>query len=84
MKARIATVLLAALVLCACGRSSAPGGAGSAPKGAAKYVASSKSNVFHLPSCRSAARISADNLISFASREEAEKAGYRPCQVCKP
>lgn len=48
------------------------------------FVGSSKSNVYHLPGCRSAKQIAAKNLITFASREEATKAGYRACEVCKP
>jgi len=48
------------------------------------YHASKKSNVYHLPGCASAKAISKDNLITFASKEEAQKKDYRPCAVCKP
>jgi hypothetical protein len=29
-------------------------------------------------------RISGKNLVTFDSKEEAERAGYVPCKVCKP
>lgn len=48
------------------------------------YVASGRSKVFHLPSCSWAKRISEGNLITFHSREEAIKAGLRPCKRCNP
>jgi len=48
------------------------------------YVASKNSKVFHKPSCRSAARIKAENLVTYNSREEALAAGKSPCKQCKP
>lgn len=70
-------ILLA--VMAGCGKAPIP-----ASRPAAKYVASSKSNVFHELTCRSAKRISSANEVHFATREEAVKAGYRACEVCKP
>ncbi len=49
-----------------------------------KYVASKNSKVFHKPQCSSAKRIKPKNLISYSSRDEALKAGKRPCKRCKP
>jgi hypothetical protein len=49
-----------------------------------KYVASKNGEVFHTPNCRSAKRISPENLVVYKTREEAIKAGKRPCKVCKP
>ena len=49
-----------------------------------KYVASKKSNVFHLPNCKWAQKIKPENLIGFASREEAVASGRRPCKTCMP
>jgi micrococcal nuclease len=49
-----------------------------------KYVGSLQSNKYHLPTCRYAASILPANQIWFMSKEEAEKAGYVPCKVCKP
>jgi hypothetical protein len=49
-----------------------------------KYVASKNSEVFHTPICRSAKRISPENLVGYNSREEAIAAGKKPCKLCKP
>jgi micrococcal nuclease len=49
-----------------------------------KYVASKSSNVFHKPECRWAKKISAQNLVTYKSKEEAIKAGKRPCKTCNP
>ena len=48
------------------------------------YVASKNSSVFHKPGCRSAQNISEDNRVTYSSREEAIKAGKRPCKLCNP
>ncbi len=49
-----------------------------------KYVASKSSNIFHKPECRWAKNISPENLVEYKSRDEAIKAGKRPCKSCKP
>ena len=49
-----------------------------------KYVASKNSKVFHRPQCSSVKRISPKNLVGYSSRDEAIKAGKRPCKLCKP
>jgi methylphosphotriester-DNA--protein-cysteine methyltransferase len=49
-----------------------------------KYVASKQGKRYHLPSCSAAQRIKTDHLIGFNSAQEALKAGYTPCKVCKP
>ena len=48
------------------------------------YVASNSSDIFHKPDCRWAKNISPENLIIFKTREQAIKAGKRPCKWCKP
>ena len=48
------------------------------------YVASKNSKVFHKPECRWAKRIKPDNLVGYNSKDEAIKAGKRPCKQCKP
>jgi methylphosphotriester-DNA--protein-cysteine methyltransferase len=48
------------------------------------YVASANREPFHKPACEWAKKISAKNLEAFKSREEAVKAGHRPCKVCRP
>lgn len=49
-----------------------------------EYVASKNSRVFHKPECSSAKRIKPENLIGYNSRDEAIKAGRRPCKRCNP
>ena len=51
---------------------------------AAEFWASKKSNKYHYPDCRWAQKIKSSNLIKFKSPEDAIKAGYIPCKVCKP
>lgn len=51
---------------------------------ALKYVGSTKSNKYHLPSCEWAQKINKSNEIWFSSSEEAKEKGYAPCKVCKP
>ncbi len=48
------------------------------------YVASKNSKVFHRSDCRWAKRIKPDNLVVYNSKNEAIKAGKRPCKVCNP
>jgi len=48
------------------------------------FVASRNSQVFHRPDCKSAARIAEKNLVRYATRDEAIRAGKRPCAECQP
>ncbi len=48
------------------------------------YVASAIREPFHKRDCKWALKISPANLRTFKTREEAIKAGHRPCKVCKP
>lgn len=47
------------------------------------YAASKNSDKYHLPWCAGAQRIKEENKIWFASKEEAEKAGYKPAENCE-
>ncbi|WP_303295193.1 zinc-ribbon domain-containing protein [Methanobrevibacter woesei] len=49
-----------------------------------EYVASSKTDKFHLPDCEWAQKISPQNLVTFNSREAALDSGRTPCSVCNP
>ena len=49
-----------------------------------KYVGSKNSNKYHHPDCRWAKKISAKNLVTFETAQDAVKAGYVPCKACKP
>jgi len=53
-------------------------------KAVSKFVGSKASNKYHYPDCTWAQKISPKNLITFTNREEAKKAGYVPCKVCRP
>lgn len=48
------------------------------------YVASKLRAPFHLLSCQWAHKIAPENQVFFATREEAIRAGHRPCHVCNP
>lgn len=52
-------------------------------KKAALLVGSKNSRVYHFPWCSGAQRIKKENKIYFNSREEAQKAGYRPAANCE-
>lgn len=54
-----------------------------APLPTTHYVASKNGEVYHLPHCSGAKNISAANKVTFASKAEAEAAGYRPAANCK-
>jgi phosphatidylserine/phosphatidylglycerophosphate/cardiolipin synthase-like enzyme len=49
-----------------------------------RYVSSRNSEVFHRPACKGAEKISPKNLIHYNTREEAIRAGKKPCGECKP
>ena len=51
---------------------------------ATEFWGSKTSNKYHYPTCKWTKQISPSNLIKFKSPEEAQKAGYIPCPVCKP
>jgi len=46
-------------------------------------VASKTGEVYYLPTCTAAKRITPEKLVSFTSRAEAEAAGYRAAKNCK-
>jgi len=48
------------------------------------YVGSVNSDVYHYPWCIAAQNILPENEVWFSSVEEAQAAGYRPCQICNP
>lgn len=50
----------------------------------AEFVASKNSEVFHRADCKASAKISAKNLVRYATREEAIHAGKKPCEECNP
>ena len=48
------------------------------------YIGNRNSKIFHYAGCSSAQRMSASNRVCFATREDAIRAGHRPCQRCNP
>ncbi|MSQ01902.1 MAG: MBL fold metallo-hydrolase [Myxococcales bacterium] len=51
---------------------------------ACPFAASRKSDVFHEATCGNAQKINAENLVCYATKAAAEKAGRRPAGCCKP
>lgn len=49
----------------------------------AEIVADSKAKVYYPDGCRPAQPIKADDRVVFKTREEAEKAGYKPAKACE-
>lgn len=49
-----------------------------------KFVGSAATKVFHREDCRYCDVIKPENRVEFKSYDEAIKAGYAPCKVCKP
>lgn len=47
------------------------------------FVGSKNGSVYHYPWCPGAQRIKEENKIWFSSREEAQKAGFRPAANCE-
>lgn len=55
----------------------------SAVKPRGKYVASKSGASYHYPWCQGALKIKEGNKIWFQTKEEAEKAGYKPAGNCE-
>ena len=49
-----------------------------------EFIGSKGGDVFHKSDCHWASSISSENLMSYKTREEAVKAGKRPCKFCNP
>lgn len=46
------------------------------------FIASRNGSAYHLPSCPGALKIKTENKIWFQTREDAERAGYKPAGNC--
>ena len=55
-----------------------------APAPASAIVANKDSKIFHRADCKSVGKMKEAHKMPFASAAEAQKAGYKPCKVCKP
>jgi O-6-methylguanine DNA methyltransferase len=49
-----------------------------------RYIASASGDAYCLPGCRYALRIAPARRVHFRSAQEAVRAGYRPCEHCRP
>lgn len=49
-----------------------------------QFIASKNGKVFHKPGCSSVNTISKENIVIYQTRDEAIKAGKRPCKKCNP
>lgn len=59
-------------------------GAGAVDLVADRFMGSSGSETYHRSTCQHAARIKPENTIRFSSSEDAQRAGRKACQTCKP
>ena len=49
-----------------------------------RYTGSDTTNIFCLPTCRHARRVTDRHRVAFRSVRAAADAGYRPCRICRP
>jgi O-6-methylguanine DNA methyltransferase len=52
--------------------------------GGMRYVGSTTTSIYCLPTCASARRITVRNRVTFRDAEDAAAAGYRACRQCRP
>lgn len=57
---------------------------GTLTKTGVRYIGSNTTRIFCFPTCHHARRITTQHRVNFASTEQAEKANYRACKVCRP
>lgn len=50
----------------------------------AGFVGNAASKVFHRPSCKLLLKTKPGEKVTFATRDEALKAGFAPCKLCQP
>lgn len=61
-----------------------PDGIEAEARSGVRYHASDKGGIYCFPTCRHARRITTPHRVTFASDAAAQRAGYRPCKVCRP
>jgi hypothetical protein len=49
---------------------------------AAAIIGNKDSKIYHQADCKMGAKIKPENKVTFASKAEAEKAGYKACKTC--
>ncbi len=48
------------------------------------FVGNKSSKIFHKADCKAVAKMADKNKVACASKDEAVKAGFKPCKECKP
>jgi methylphosphotriester-DNA--protein-cysteine methyltransferase len=48
------------------------------------FVGNKDSKVYHKPDCRLVAKMKSENVVNFATKDDAEKGGYKACSICLP
>jgi hypothetical protein len=76
-------IVLSQAPAAAAAASALPKEAAATSSAAHAYVASKTGSKYHLPWCPGASQIKEENKIYFASKDEAERAGYTPAANCK-
>jgi len=62
----------------------APAAKAEAKPAAGGFVGNKDSKTLHRAGCKMAAKLKPENKVTFATKAEAEKAGFKACKVCKP
>lgn len=48
------------------------------------YIGNKATKTYHVRSCRTLSNVGQNNIIGFSTAEEAQRKGYKPCNICKP
>ncbi len=54
------------------------------PSAGVRFTGSDTTHIYCYPSCRNARRTTSRHLVRWHSADEAQRAGYRACKVCRP
>ena len=54
------------------------------PSAGVRFTGSDTTHIYCYPSCRNARRTTARHLVNWRNADEARRAGYRACKVCRP
>jgi O-6-methylguanine DNA methyltransferase len=54
------------------------------PAKGVRFIGSDTTNIYCYPSCRNARRITASHRVALRSADDARRAGFRACKVCRP
>ncbi len=54
------------------------------PAAGVRFTGSDTTHIYCYPSCRNARRITPAHVVRLRSGDEARRAGFRPCRVCRP